>query len=325
MSRLWITWEKQRRNQSASAALNAKLIEIELKDSPATRYIKSIFLTLKAVWVEKPTLLFVQNPSIVLSTVAVILGKVSSLKIIVDAHNAGIYPREGQSAILNVWASWLIHNADMTIVTNLILSNRVFELDGRPGLLPDPLPMLSVPKQPLQLQGEHNILFICTWAADEPYLEVINAAKNIAPSTAIYITGNWEKIASELPVDMPNNIILEGFVSDEKFDALLFSADVIMDLTTRVDCMVCGAYEAVSARKPQILSSTKVLQDYFTRASIFTNNDAQSIAAAITTSIDRLEALNAESILFKDELAHRWDDLRLNIEKQLKHLSRNNV
>ena len=321
MSRLWITWEKQRRNQSTSAALNAKFIEIDLKDSCAVRYIKSIVLTLKAVWVEKPKLLFVQNPSIILSTLAVILGKISSLRIIVDAHNAGIKPREGQSPLLNAWANWLIRRADMTIVTNLSLSKHVTELNGRPGLLPDPLPTLTPPQHPLELEGKHSILFICTWAIDEPYLEVIEAAKHIDPSTYIYITGNWKKIANELPEKLPANIILKGFVSHEEFDALLFSVDVIMDLTTRTDCMVCGAYEAVAAKKPQILSSTPVLQNYFTKASVYTSNDAHSIASAINSSIDNLARLNNESVLFKDELAQRWDGLRIQIEQELDSLT----
>ena len=320
MSRLWITWESQRRNQSTSSALNAKLIEIALEDSRFLRYGKSIAITIKAVWIERPALLFVQNPSIVLSSLAILIGAVSPIKIVIDAHNSGLRPLEGRSRFFNAWADRLARYADLTIVTSDVLCAHVTTVGGRPALLPDPIPILKAPLELKRLVGKHNVLFICSWADDEPYVDVIAAAKLIASSTFIYITGNWKKRAAELPAILPDNVVLTGFVSNTEFDQLLFSADVILDLTTRDDCMVCGAYEGVAAEKPLILSSSPVLEAYFDKATIYTANNTESIAEAIDYAIASLDSLKAESVKFRVELGQRWEKLKLNLESHLTQL-----
>tara|TARA_R110001599_G_scaffold5241_5_gene26350 strand:+ start:3253 stop:4215 length:963 start_codon:yes stop_codon:yes gene_type:complete len=320
MQQIWITWEKQRRNQTTSSALGVKLIELDYKSNPLFRYSMCIFKTLAIIFKLKPKLIFVQNPSIVLATLAILVGKCSKIKIVVDAHNAGIYPAEGKYFILNKWANFLIKSADMTIVTNKVIASYVENLGGTYGLLPDPLPELHRPDNIARLAGEKNILFVCSWAEDEPYLEVIKAAAKINSSINIYITGNWRKKEKELPNPLPKNVILLGFVSTEKFDELLFSADVIMDLTTRKDCMVCGAYEAVAAQKPQILSKTPVLEDYFAKGAIFTENNSEAIAETIDFSLSTLEALQLESDLFKTELSASWLTIKEKLENDIKSL-----
>ena len=102
MTRLWITWETQRRNRSTSAALNADLLELDIKGNIYIRYLKSFFSSIKKIISQKPKLLFVQNPSIVLAIFAILIGFLTKIKIIIDAHNAGLYPLEGENKLLNI-------------------------------------------------------------------------------------------------------------------------------------------------------------------------------------------------------------------------------
>src|SRR5690606_16802630 len=81
--------------------------------------------------------------------------------------------------------------------------------------------------------------------------------------------------------ELPSNIILTGFLPHEAFDQYLFDADAVMDLTTRPDCMVCGAYEATAAETPIILSRNDAMQNYFFDGAIFIDNKAVDIERGI--------------------------------------------
>jgi len=62
---------------------------------------------------------------------------------------------------------------------------------------------------------------------------------------------------------MSDNLTLTAFIDDNAYVTLLYSCDLIVDLTTREDCLVCGAYESVSAEKPLLLSDTTALRVFW--------------------------------------------------------------
>ena len=67
---LWITWEKQRRAQALSREFKTYFHEIILTKRGIIRYVYLCFYTLKLILKEKPDILYIQSPSIVLSTSA---------------------------------------------------------------------------------------------------------------------------------------------------------------------------------------------------------------------------------------------------------------
>ena len=69
--RLWIAWEEQRRNRSLSHHLSAELHEITYSGPRLLRHIRSTIATARLIRKRRPTILFVQNPSLVLSLLAV--------------------------------------------------------------------------------------------------------------------------------------------------------------------------------------------------------------------------------------------------------------
>jgi glycosyltransferase involved in cell wall biosynthesis len=84
--------------------------------------------------------------------------------------------------------------------------------------------------------------------------------------------------------------------TDEYYDYLR-SVSVVIDLTTKEDCLVCGAYEALAARKPIVVSKTKALGDYFGHSVVLTDNTSEAIRKSVLLAFaDR------------DELAHRAED-----------------
>ncbi len=315
--RVWLTWEHQRRNHTASAALGARLHELDYSNPAPIRYPRAIANTLRILRRQRPRLIFAQNPSIVLAALAVAYGKLSRTPVIVDAHNAGIRPFEGRKRWANRLTRHIIRGATATIVSNPGLAAYVSRRGGRPLLLPDPLPPLQRPSRPCLMSGGFKVLFICTWAEDEPYFEVLAAAERLPPAVKIYITGNSKGRERGYGAALPANVELTGFVSEADFTGLLYGADLVMDLTTRADCLLCGAYEAVAAGKPLLLSNSLALRSYFHSGARYTDNSAADIAGQIEAARQEYASLLAAVRGLRHELEQNWSEQRERILQQL--------
>lgn len=290
--RIWLSWEIHRRNISLSRVMRAKLFQLEVNNNAFIKYPILIIKSFSLIKKENPAFVFVQNPSIVLAFFMIILQVINkSIKVIVDAHNVGIFFHHS-----NKFVQWLgqliniliIRNAKLIIVTNSNLALYVKEQGGRPFVLPDPFPIFKN-YQFINLKGKKNIFYICTFSSDEPYLEVFTAAEHLDKNIYIYVSGNYKK--KNLPKKLPQNLILTGYIPDSEFVNYLYSADIIVDLTYREDCLVCGAYEAVAAEKPLILSNKVALKDYFAEGALYTDNTNLDIAAKINEAIEKVSLL----------------------------------
>ena len=292
--RVWITWEKQRRNKTLSAKLDAQLYEFDIRLPFFLRYPVSIGKTISVLLKERPQIIFCQNPSLVLAALALVLSRILNTTLIIDAHNAGLFPLEGRHTILNWMAARICKWTYLTIVSNSELVKHVSALGGRAISIPDPIPDIEAPDTLPQQKGTFNILFICSWSDDEPFREVINAAKHLENDTYIYITGNSKVFEKEYSEKLPVNVILTGYISDDTFAGMLYACDIVMVLTYRENCLLCGAYEGEAVGKPLILSNTNTLKDYFRKGSIYTENDAISIRNAIHLAKQKRPVLEIE-------------------------------
>jgi len=302
---LWITWEIQRRNRSLSTELSAQFIEIVSNRHRIIRYLTSIYKTLASIRRYRPEILFVQNPSLMLALLAVIYHKITKLPVVVDAHNAGIFPPVKDQSILSALTKYVLKNTPLTIVTNHNLAEYVTSIGGRATVLPDPLPEISNDGSRKILKGRINVLFICTWANDEPYQNVIEAGRLVDRDIFIYITGN-SKGKELAATPLPENVILTGFVSEADFISMLFNCDLILDLTTREDCLVCGAYESLAANRAMILSDTRALKNYFKNSALYTDNSIKNIADQIMHASKCISQLEAQSIKEKINIVSNW-------------------
>jgi hypothetical protein len=316
MHGIWISWEKHRRNKGISSALGFDLYEVVCyKKSKIYRYVISIFRTFKIILVIKPQVVIVQNPSMVLVFFILLLKKFFNNKVIVDAHNSGIFPYEGKSKLCMHISKYFQKHADLTIVTNDNLKLIVENNQGKAFVLPDRIP--EIPNVSLtRLDGKINIIFICTFNVDEPYLEVINAVNCIPEFIYIYVTGKYE---GKINDNMQNkNIILLGYITEDKYWSYLLSADIIMDLTLRENCLVCGAYEGIAVKKPLILSDTQVTRSYFNKGCIFIKPNATSITSGIMLAIERMNQLSEEICQLKFQLTADWNKKLHNLKEYIK-------
>lgn len=315
---LWISWENHKRTLELSQAIKCDLYVINYNTYRLIRYILCLIKTIQTIYYNQPKLLIVQNPSIVLALSCVGLRKLFGFSLIVDAHNAAITPDNIYLRKLYFIYKYVHKKADITLVTNKYLASKIEENKGFPLILPDKIPDIRYDNLQLKkLTGTQNFLFICTFALDEPYFEVLEAAKNIDQDICIYITGNYRK-AKKLDLrNLSSNIYLEGFLPEREYWELLLASDFVIDLTYRNDCLVCGAYEALAGKKPLILSDTRVNRDYFYKGVVYTENLSDSISEAINYSIANKIKLKKNIIELRKELSQAWIANLSDLEKNL--------
>lgn len=283
------------------------------------RWIKHPYLllwTLQVLIRNRPRGLVVQNPSIVLSAWAVLLKRVFRYVLVVDAHNEGLAPFLSRSSWLHFMCRFIQRKADLTVVTNPGLAEHVKQEGGTPFVLEDKLPAFPEGKR-MDLEGKVNIVCISTFAKDEPYREIIEAARRLIGHCHVYVTGSPRKVSGIKTDRLPSNLILTGYLSNGDYIMLLRSADIILDLTYMDDCLVCGAYEAVSLEKPVILTDTVALRKYFHRGTVFTENTAQEISEAVRLAISQLPSLREDVKVLKKGLEIEWAGRRNELVSRL--------
>lgn len=301
--KIWITWEKQRRNKGVSAGLGFDFHEIISTKKGIFRYVESLIKTIILVLECRPNVVAVQNPSIVLSLFMVMLKPLAGFYLIVDSHNAGISPLEGKNKILNNLAVFIQRTASLTLVTNIGLKKIVEGNKGRGFVLPDRLPDVENIGRFNFEQGK-RVVFVCTFSDDEPYTQVFEAGKTLSDDIKIYVTGRYQgKVEKK---NIPNNIRLLGFVPDDEYWAILFGSDAIIDLTTRENCLVCGAYEGIALNKPLILSDTQATKELFNEGCIFVKPVAEEIRLGILECLNKQQVLLEEICRLKKSMNKDW-------------------
>ena len=303
---IWIAWEKHRRSSEIARVFpDMGLFQFEFDAPRLVRYVVLLARTGKVLLKEKPDIIFVQNPSLVLTVYMIIICKMLGLTCIVDAHNEGVKPFSSKLNWLLPLYGWIHKYADLTVVTNQELAEVVTANGGNPFVLADKLPEFQE-YHPVELKGKYNIVYICSFEKDEPYQEVIEAARLLDPNMYFYITGNYRKASQEIVENAPSNVVFCGYLAEPDYINLLYSCDVIMDLTMIDNCLVCGAYEAVSLGKPTILSDTKAIRHYFSQGAVYTENTAQDIAKSVRYFLDNKKKLKDEVLFLKPHMEKQW-------------------
>lgn len=288
---IFISWQKHQRTRSFCEKLTIPLIEITTKKSGLGRYRETIARTFAALRQHKPKIFLVQNPSIVLTCLAVLLKPFFHYQLMVDAHNEAVEPHNYDNFIIRMLARFLIRNSNATIVTNDVLANTVKNYGGSPLVLPDFLPNVDVrPFLPAPENDEHyELTLIATYANDEPYQEVFSALRTLGNKFKLKVTG---KIPAHIDrSQVPHNVELLGFISHEEYWEQLYRSHIVIDLTTMDNCLVCGAYESMAIEKPLLLSANPASQSLFGDYAVHVENNSVAIAQGIAELVDNYSSI----------------------------------
>lgn len=251
---------------------------------------------------ERPAAVFVMVPPVFAALVVWAYCALHRAQFVLDAHTAAfLHPR---------WRAWqwlqrlVSRRAATTIVTNEHLAGVVRAGGGRATLVPD-VPVRFAAIEPLERTTEFLVAVVCSFNYDEPVVEMLNAARAL-PGVKFMMTGNPNRLSSELKANKPANLTLTGFMPDAAYAGLLTSADAVMSLTTRDHTMLRAAYEAIYQGTPVIVSDWPLLRSAFDEGSVHVGNIASAIAEGIRKMERDHAAYRAGAMRLRERKLERW-------------------
>lgn len=279
--------------------------------SPPHAPVKYLLQTLRTLWVlfkERPTAVHVQNPPFICGLVVYLYCALFSARFALHYHSA---------AFGRAWAwalpvqKFLARRAVTNIVTNEHWAELVRSWGAHALVMFDPF--LDLPQgTPYQMKKGFNVAFVSTFAPDEPLIEVLEAAKQLAaqwPDVHLYITGDLKKKPAGFAAQAPANVTFTGFLDPgDEYPGLLRAADAVMVLTTRNHTLQLGGCEAVAVGKPLITSNWPYLREVFGCGAVYVANSAAGIYAGIVEMRSKHAALAEEVVMLRQESRQTWDE-----------------
>ncbi len=315
-----LTWERHRRTRGIAAEFSLVLRELTTPQGGFARYSRLIPQTFSFLVSYRAPVIVVQNPSIVLAAMVVAFGRLTGRwKVAVDAHNVAIEQLKASGWLLRLVARALVRYADVTIVTNAPLAAIVKRHRGNPIVLPDCLPQPDLRQLP---EPKHDptstaVTVISTFAADEPIEEILSAAEALGACYRFVFTGRPDGWRKTFRGRIPPNVEFSGFVPDADYWKLLASSDVIVDISTRRHCLVCGAYEALAIGRPIVLTDDPSTRQLFTSIAVFAEPESQSIASAIDQARIQHSRISAGSDAARTAYLKVWSERAHNLTQEL--------
>lgn len=280
--RIWISWNKQRRNIGLAKAVGASLYMTDYNISRYLRMPLEFYNSWQLIRKERPAVCFTMNPSIFSSWWLSILSGIYNFTLVTDLHTPNIKVSGLKKLLFQYFFNTGIRHSHAVIVTNEIYGRKILELNKNVTCIIDPLPAIKSQQEKEEIKKEKGekfqILLVSSFDPDELITDIMELDEQLG-EFEILVTGNWRKMFDEMP--RLKNIRFLGYVSDAEYDRLLHSVDGIMVLTKEEGCLCCGAYEAVSAGKPLILSRTEALEGLFGEAAVYADNCSASIFEAL--------------------------------------------
>jgi len=133
---------------------------------------------------------------------------------------------------------------------------------------------------------EKSVLLVSSFDLDEPFLVAFDAFAQLQEEGySLVVSGNFARAGIETE-SFPWVQFL-GFVSNEDYFGYLQACSVVMDLTELEDCLVCGAYEALTLHKPLILSDSEAMRAYFGEACVLTENSSTAIVESVRQAFSK--------------------------------------
>lgn len=312
---VWIATEPHKRSVELSAALGCKLYALLDSDSDIpVRFLRYGYYIYKTFWillVNKPQVVFVQNPSVFLALIVCLMRKLFGCKVVVDRHSNFKLDKAKSPEIkwrLFHWLSkYTISRAAITLVTNDFLRKLVSDMGGVGFVLQDKLPQMNL-AETMELSGGANIVVVSTFSDDEPIGAVFEVAKKLPTGWFVHVTGKYQgkKKYTHLIRECPSNVILTGYIAENEYQSLLMAVDVVVVLTTEENLLTCGAYEAISLGKALVLSDTEALRHYFCTGVIYSQNTPESLLENIIEAVGLKAQLESDVLRLKESLEGQW-------------------
>jgi glycosyltransferase involved in cell wall biosynthesis len=294
---LWVTWHDHQRTRSLVQRLRCP-VAVRDVGGAFSRHVLGVLWTLRTLRAARPRVMLLHfSYSLMLACLLYKrAARPGEVRIVCDCHNKALMKRISGvgDGPFQVVKSWLLRHADILVVSNDVVADYAKQFGVPVTVLRDPLPELdsgdsgeATAAQGLDsdvnIGAESAIVFVCSFDADEPLDAIFDAARLLAdaPGPPVVITGNFRKAV--IPESVRNNprVFLPGFLPRSSYVSLIRRAAAIVVLTKDEDCLLCGAYEGVAARRPTVVSDTPVLRSCFGSAVHYVSNEGKQIAEQV--------------------------------------------
>jgi glycosyltransferase involved in cell wall biosynthesis len=254
------------------------------------RYSLSSLQTIRVLLQRRPRVLAVLNQPLPLALIAAIYARLTGAKLILDGHSKPYAAKPG--SLYGKLYRWVTRAAVLTVNHNDEDAVTVREWGGRSVVfeaLPFVLPVALAPAAPSE---RPYVVFVCSFAPDEPIEVIMEAVRRVAPLD-VRITGAWRK--SGLTEDqLPSNLTPTGFLPTQAYYELFAGAAAVATLSHRSWIMQMAIEEALLMGVPAVTNFSPVLEKVLGRGAAFTTLEAEPLAAAIQDVVDHRARYEAE-------------------------------
>ena len=317
---VFVTWaDYSSRAESIARVLNAELVFIGKVRSNKyllvsfILYFSYAYQNIRILRKLKPDIIIITNTTWAVALVNFLYAKITGTKLVLDSHSCAFdhvfikYPL----FISKFFAKY----STLSFVTNRSHYDLITQKGGNGMILSDiPFENSFTDKKMVQLSERFNICYICSFSYDEPYFELIDAAKELN-DVQIYITGNYPVV--KINPDDYKHVKFTGYINNEEYRSLLNSVDAVITLTRNEDTMQRAGSEAVSAGKPLITSDTKMLSNYFTKGTVFVDNTVKGIIDGITKLKNNYDLYSTEILQFQEDRRNKFVNKLNEVKKYL--------
>ena len=312
---IFIAWKAyQRRVDTFKDIFKIRPVYIHFKWEEKTKAHKAFsyfFKICKTFWLlvrEKPDLFYIQGPPTFLIYVAYIYSLMTGARYVVDAHNALIY---GSFWCRMPFVKYTLNKSIVVIVHNKFVADMAYKWGISQTILMDRPAVINrvgfpTPKILEKKSNGPIVVIPCSYDRDEP-LEEMRKATTMLPDVNFFVTWFREKLSENYLSGFRENTKFTGFLPSEEFDSLLAHSDVIMVLTNQIGTQPSGASEALSFKKPLVVSDLKIIRDLFPVGSIYVENSAEAIANGIVEALQQKERLAMEMASFMEIKLQMWE------------------
>jgi glycosyltransferase involved in cell wall biosynthesis len=266
------------------------------------KYLSQMVKTLRILWRERPSVVFVMTPPVVACLPAWLYASIAGGSFVIDAHSGALLdPRWRRVLFLHRWFS---RAALTTIVTNEHMQSMVESWGGHATLMRDVPVCFAEPSRP-NLPAGCNMTLVSTFTWDEPIDLFFEAAARV-PDITFHVTGNARRADPRLLARKPPNVRLTGFLPDADYAGLLAASDAVIALTTADHTMQRGAYEAVYLGRPVITSNFGLLRRHFWKGAVHVDNNVESIVDGMVLMRSDLPRFQREVTELRAERLREW-------------------
>jgi glycosyltransferase involved in cell wall biosynthesis len=208
------------------------------------------------------------------------------VRLVADVHSKALR-RKG--IVLFRWPLHALKRRALRRCGAVLVSNERDRADalGRFGVaslvLPDPLP--DVPALLGSAAPSPEVVFVCSFAVDEPLDLIIETAERLRGRAGVAITGNVRSAPTRRRKALRRTGALTGFLPESRYWDLLRAARAIVVLSREPGCLPCGAYEAIAAGKRPIIADDRLARATFGDSAHYVRFDPADVADAALRSI----------------------------------------